>query len=142
MYIRCIDLETSGEEPDGVDIVEVGWTNLIPFYSDGGDVPSSWELGDTKSMLVDPGRPITPESMGVHHITDAHVAGMYETEEAIKLARDVPDDAILVAHNADYEMSILKYIDIRWIDTWKVAMKLAPTLPSHKLQALRYRLKL
>ena len=140
MLIRCIDTETTGEKPD-IHIIEVGWCNLVPVYH-ADETPHHWELDPPKSLLCDPGRSITPESSGVHHITDAMVAGMPPPDEQLRVACDIPGDGIFAAHNADYDRGLIGDRDRSWIDTYKVAVKLAPMAPFFKLQVLRYWLKL
>jgi len=139
--IRAIDLETSGEEPDAVDIVEVGWCSLIPVYTDS-ETPSFWDLTHPKSLLVKPTNPITPESSAVHHILDEDVQHADNVDDVLELALDGPHDMILAAHNASYEMGLIGHRNLRWIDTYKVAVVLAPQAPAFKLQVLRYWLEL
>jgi exodeoxyribonuclease X len=140
MLIRCIDTETTGEKPD-IRLVEVGWCNLIPIYH-ADESPHHWELDPPKSMLCDPGVPVSPEASAIHHITDAAVIGMPTPAEQLMIACDVPHDAVFAAHNADYDRDLVGRPDHAWIDTYKVAVHLAPMAPSFKLQALRYWLKL
>src|SRR5262249_55428772 len=84
MLIRAIDFETSGEEPN-IDVVETGWTNLIPVYQ-ASETPSFWDMGPTKSLLCNPGKPITPQSCAIHHIMDEDLVGA-----------DAPDDVLSIA---------------------------------------------
>lgn len=140
MLIRVLDLETTGEAPDILPI-EIGWCDLVPVYH-ADDVPHHWEIGTPKWILCDPGVPVSPESSGVNHITTEMVIGMEDPPTVIGRATDVAHDAIFVAHNADFEKSIIGDLGHQWIDTYKVAVKLAPMAPSFKLQVLRYWLKL
>jgi len=40
-----------------------------------------WRLSDARgSRLVNPGRPISPETMAVHHILDEQVSGAYSAD--------------------------------------------------------------
>lgn len=122
MIIRCIDFETTGipTDDDKHAIVEIGWCDL-------GKI--------SKSVLCNPGRPIPPEAMAVHHITDAMVASATGDASAI----DGAD--YYVAHNADYERQFYQ-TDKPVICTYKVALRLWPDAPSHGLQFLRYFLSL
>jgi exodeoxyribonuclease X len=141
--LRVIDLETSGEEPD-VDIVEVGWSDIV--MSDDPEI--FWHDDDFSgrmpyvSSLVNPGRPMSPQAQAVHHISNDDVAGAPKAEEVLARAFDCPSDTFFVAHYAEHEIGLLGQRGFRWIDTWKVAIKLAPKAPSWSLQVLRYRLDL
>ena len=65
--IRVIDLETAGNGPH--DVCEIGWQDV-----ERGD-DGFWRLSETRgSRLVNPGRPISPETMAVHHILDEQVS--------------------------------------------------------------------
>lgn len=144
--LRCIDLETTGEDPD-VAIVEVGWCDLRQ-----DSVTQEWEIAkpdDAASRywdahLVNPGQPITPESSGVHHITDEDVIGAMKPPDACALMFDCPTSTtVIVAYHADGDKKTLGGAHgYRWIDAWKIAVVLAPSAPGFKLQTLRYWLDL
>ena len=66
--IRIIDLETAGNGPN--DVCEIGWQDVA--LDDNG----RWSLNEERGALfVNPGSPISPETMAVHHILDSDVAG-------------------------------------------------------------------
>ena len=66
--VRVIDLETAGNGPN--DVCEIGWQDVVL------DADGRWHVNDERgSLLVNPGRPISPETMAVHHILDVEVAG-------------------------------------------------------------------
>lgn len=83
------------------------------------------------------------EAMGTHHITEKKVANerpFAETETYKKLPQ-LLKESVLVAHNAKYDIGILKTEGIetgKFICTYKVAYRLYD-YPNHKLQTLRYR---
>lgn len=137
--IRCIDLETSGDEPD-VAIVEIGWSDI------GGNSYTGWvHAGDLyTSHLVNPGRAITPMSSAIHHIIDVDVQGAAKIFDVLALAFDTTSETIYAAHYADGDKAAIGNVAAsrKWIDTWKIAVTLAPNAPSHSLQALRYWLDL
>ena len=97
-------------------------------------------------MIVEyfkPPVPIEFEAMAVHHITEKKVAdkppfaGSAGYEALVASLKD----SILVAHNAKFDMEILKNEDIdmnKFICTYKVARSLYD-YPNYKLQYLRYR---
>jgi exodeoxyribonuclease X len=133
--IRTIDLETAGNGPH--DVCEIGWQDVVQ----GAD--GVWVVSENRgSVLVNPGRPISPEAMAVHHILDEHVA---QAPFWKIVAPDVlrPDGGVLAlaAHRAAFEQ---RYCRPRfaggadWICTWKCALRLWPQLPSFSNQMLRY----
>jgi exodeoxyribonuclease X len=135
-----LDFESTGEKPN-IFVIEAGWCNLVPiFHAD--EVPHHWEIDAPKSFLCDPGIPVSCESSAVNHITTAMILGMESPDVVINRAFDVPRDAIFASHNADFEKDLCGNRSHQWIDTYKVAVALAPNAPSFKLQALRYWLKL
>ena len=133
--IRVIDLETGGNGPD--EVCEIGWQDLCQ------DADQGWRLGDDRgALLVNPGRPMSPETMAVHHILDAQVAGApYWRTVAPTVLR--PDGGVIAfaAHRAAFEQ---RYCRPRltggagWICTWKCALRLWPHLPRFSNQMLRY----
>jgi exodeoxyribonuclease X len=133
--VRVIDLETAGNGQS--DVCEIGWQDVVFDSADGWVVSS--ERG---SLLVNPGRPISPDTMAVHHILDREVADApYWKEIARSILR--PDGKIdaLAAHRATFEQ---RYCTPRmtgglpWICTWKCALRIWPELPRFSNQMLRY----
>lgn len=132
--IRVIDLETAGPGP--TDVCEIGWQDVI--CHDG-----LWRLGDERgNLLINPGRPISPDTMAIHHIRDQDVVGApFWASAAAAILR--PEGALLAlaAHRAAFEQ---RYCTPRlaggvdWICTWKCAMRLWPELPRFSNQMLRY----
>lgn len=135
MLLRAIDFETAEFAKDGDDqppprICEFGITDLL-LTEDGASI------GAIFSSLCDPGCPITPEASSVHHIVDADVRNALPfSQHAARVLDDRP--AYLVAHGADFERRLFDAGETPWIDTWKIALRIWPDEPSHKLQVLRY----
>ena len=133
--IRVIDLETAGNGPN--DVCEIGWQDVVR------DEGSRWRLNDERgSLFVNPGRPISAETMAVHHILDADVAGAPLWKEIASSALR-PEGGVLAlaAHRASFEQ---RYCTPRltgaaqWICTWKCALRVWPQLPRFSNQMLRY----
>jgi len=136
--IRCIDLESTGipTEQDRHAVCEVGWCDLT--LVGGGDVI----IGPTVDMITDPRRPIPPEARAVHHISDAEVAEIgHPVDAAFQLLMQGPPD-LFCAHNSGFEREFFGGGDVRWLCSYKVALRLWPDAPSHSLQVLRYHLEL
>lgn len=133
--IRVIDLETAGNGAN--DVCEIGWQDVVL----GGD--GLWAVTEERgARLVNPGRPISPETMAIHHILDEHVADApFWKEIAPSVLRPVDGVVALAAHRAAFEQ---RYCTPRltggasWICTWKCALRVWPELPRFSNQMLRY----
>ena len=133
--IRVIDLETGGNGPN--DVCEIGWQDVV-LNEDG-----RWEVIEERGALfVNPGRPISPDTMAIHHILDSQVADApYWKEIASTVLRPPFQIDALAAHRAAFEQ---RYCTPRftggtpWICTWKCAMRVWPQLPRFSNQMLRY----
>jgi len=130
--IRVIDLETTGFPNEDGRICEVGWTNII--QKDG-----TLSIGDTSSIICNPGVPMPPQASAVHHLLDQDVSGGIEPIEALKQCLTGCD--LIVAHQADFEKAFIE-VDRPWICTYKVARRLWPDCPSFTNQYFRYFLNL
>ncbi|KQN72955.1 exonuclease domain-containing protein [Devosia sp. Leaf64] len=133
--IRVIDLETSGDA--ATDVCEIGWQDVVSI--EGGP----WQVNDERGALfVNPGRPITPETMAIHHILDAFVADAPFWRDIAPTVLQPQDGVIaLAAHRAAFEQ---RYCTPRltggapWICTWKSALRVWPKLEGFSNQMLRY----
>lgn len=137
LIIRAIDVETCGMEPSD-PIVEVGWCDItIPPDRDAIILPGPMTtIGPPKSELVDPGRPIPPQAMGVHHITNKMVE---KARNVGWVLREMLEDVdAFAAHNVDMERGYIAVSGIPWLCTYKSSLRVYPEAPDHKLQTLRY----
>src|SRR5262249_46576510 len=91
-----VDLETTGGGPASGSITEIGAVRVV----DG-------RLLDTFSTLVNPGRPIQPFVTALTGITDAMVMTAPPIGEALPRFLDFAGDAVLVAHNASFDIAHL-----------------------------------
>ncbi|MDG2520536.1 DNA polymerase III subunit epsilon [Caulobacter segnis] len=133
--IRTIDLETAGNGPH--DVCEIGWQDV----EQGGD--GVWVVSESRgSLLVNPGRPISPETMAVHHILDEHVAAApFWKTVAGSVLRPPGGVLALAAHRAAFEQKFCRPRftgAVDWICTWKCALRVWPHLPGFSNQRLRY----
>lgn len=134
--LRVLDLETSGMDPnEGAEVCEIGITDI--FLMDDG----KWVIGPTKSQFVKPSHPIPAVASAIHHLTDADVANSPPWSEAALMILEDAHEVALCAHNSRFESRFFT-VPARWIDTYRVALHLAPQAPGHSLQVLRYWLKL
>lgn len=92
-----VDLETTGGAPADAGITEIGAVKVR-----GGEV-----LGEFAS-LVDPGEGVPPFIQVLTGITDAMVAGAPRLAGVLPQFLEFARGAVLVAHNAPYDVGFLK----------------------------------
>ena len=135
--IRVIDLETTGSRPPAHDVCEIGWQDVVL------GLEGRWIVDEERgALLVNPGRPIPPVTMAVHHIIDADVADApFWRDVAPGVLRPEKGVLALAAHRAAFEQRFCTPQlagGARWICTWKCALRLWPGSPSFSNQVLRY----
>ncbi|KAB2873720.1 MAG: 3'-5' exonuclease [Bauldia sp.] len=139
--MAVVDLETTGFTAPEHAPVEIGIVPLVSADRDLAGEPCFWTPVRGGGALVDPGRPIPPETSAIHHIVDADVAGMPAWREAFAWLFDGAGYAAFAAHSAATERQWItgEYTaGAPWIDTWKCALRLWPEAPGHGNQMLRY----
>src|SRR5664279_3363886 len=92
-----VDLETTGGSPQSSAITEIG-----AVKTRGGEV-----LGEFQT-LVDPGGPIPPFIVALTGITDAMLIAAPRIEQVLPAFLEFLGDAVLVAHNAPFDVGFLK----------------------------------
>jgi len=121
-----VDLETTGRSPGASGITEIGAVRV-----QGG------RLCDSFTTLVNPGHPIPPFITGLTGITDEMVAGAPPIGEALPSFLAFAGDAVLVAHNAAFDLGHLnaarralegRAIDLPAVCTLRLARRLYPEL--------------
>lgn len=123
MLETVIDLETTGTDHEHDKIVEVGFCDAAG--------------GKRFSKVCDPGIPIPAEACAVHHITDNHVVGHPFAHNL-----DYPESRYYVSHNSRFDAPFMAWVKARWVCTYRCALRVWPDAPNHKLQTLRYWLRL
>lgn len=134
----ALDLETTGLDPRRDAIVSLA---AIPFVE---GLPAPGYV-----TLVDPGRPIPPESTAVHGLTDGMVRGGPPLESVLHEAEPVVGGAVLVGHHVGFDLAVLARARRarglpRWrnhaIDTGRLAASLHPDWRDFSLERLAERL--
>ncbi|WP_159449635.1 DEDD exonuclease domain-containing protein [Demequina sp. NBRC 110057] len=92
-----VDLETTGASPADCGITEIG-----AVKTRGGEV-----IGEFQT-LVDPGSPIPPMIVALTGITDAMVVAAPRIEQVLPAFLEFLGDAVLVAHNARFDVGFLR----------------------------------
>jgi len=126
-----IDLESTDREPEKAHIVEWAALVLFPEWFGQGGVQ---EHGG----LVKPPVQIPAET------SDVADAPTWDVEQQ-KLAALLTAGTIAVAHNAEYERTMLAKLEVpglRWLCTYKAACRVWPDAPGFSNETLRYYLGL
>lgn len=103
------DTETTGLSVERDDIIQIGAVRIL-----NGRIVS----GEVMNTYVDPGRPIPADSTKIHHISDADVAGAPDIAEAGRAFHHFARDAVLVAHNAPFDIGLLRRFQERMQVDW------------------------
>ena len=127
------DIETTGFSPVNNRIIEIGAVKV-----QGG------KIIDRYSTFVNPKVPIPFEIEKLTSISDAMVIDAPEIEEVLPAFLDFCDGAVLVAHNASFDMSFIIEnskrqgfsTDYTYVDTMVISRVLLPSQNKHTLDAL------
>ena len=104
-----LDLETTGLSIAEDSVIQIGAVRVI-----NGTIVK----GEEFESYVDPQRPIPPASSRIHQITDREVAQAPTMAEAGRQLHDFSRDAVLVAHNAPFDIGLLKRHEAEIGETW------------------------
>jgi DNA polymerase III epsilon subunit family exonuclease len=91
-----VDLETTGLRPGSSHICEIGAVRVRHF-----------ELEDEFELLVDPGVPLAPAISALTGLRDAELRGQAHPGIAVRRFLEFAGDAVLVAHNARFDLAFL-----------------------------------
>lgn len=94
-----LDTETTGLSPQrGGRICEIAIVR-----TQGGKTVDSWD------SLIHPGRPIPPEVTAIHGIDDSMVEDSPRFSEVAAQVCEMLDEAVLVAHNAPFDIGFVSW---------------------------------
>jgi len=130
----ALDIETTGLTPVVDRIVEIG---AVKFRN--GEVIEIFQ------ELIDPQIPISPSAFAVNGITDKMVRGKPTIEAVLPRFIEFLGEAVLIAHNAPFDVGFLSYeiskldltaADTSVLDTCAIPKKLFPGAYSYSLENL------
>lgn len=128
------DVETTGFNPQrGARIIEIG-----AVLVENGKMISEFK------SLINCGKAISRQAQRVHGITNEMLLAEPAPEEIFPGFLKYISGSTLVAHNAVFDISFLRYefsrlgigINNRYLCTMKMSRRRFPTLPNHKLETV------
>jgi DNA polymerase-3 subunit epsilon len=134
------DTETTGLEPAaGDEIIQIGAVRAI-----NGRLLRQ----EVIDQILDPRRPLKPEGIPIHGITEDMVRGQPTIDVVLPVFHEFCADTVLVAHNAAFDMRFLQLkeestglkFDQPVLDTLLLSAVIHPNQESHKLEAIAERL--
>ncbi|WP_404377646.1 exonuclease domain-containing protein [Vreelandella aquamarina] len=138
--LRCLDIVAFDTETTGLElrrgdtVISLGACRIV-----NGRLLAS----DAFDHFVDPQRPIPAASTVIHGITDADVAGAAPLKTVLGLFHDYVDNAVLLAHNAAFDMLAISGhgipFDMPVLDTLLISKALDEALDGHDLDTLAKR---
>ena len=134
------DTETTGLEPsNGDEIIQIGAARIVN---------NRLLHQEVFNQLVDPERPLKPESIPIHGITEDMVRGQPNIDVVLPAFHEFCEDTVLIAHNAAFDMRFLQLKEERTgirftqpvLDTLLLSAVVHPNQESHKLDVILERL--
>lgn len=145
--VLFLDTETTGADPETAEVCELAL--LLSSYS---GFQRETDADRMLEVLVKPTVEVPPEASAVHHITNRMLEDKPHIKKIAGSVRELVDRADLVcAHNLNFDLTILRrelpdvfgsITQEMELDTLRLSRHVWPMIPSHALQALRYRYEL
>ena len=142
LTFTVFDTETTGLNPSqGDEIIQIGATRVL-----NGKLLRS----ESFEQLVDPQRPLAPESAKIHGINSEMLRGQPTIDKVLPAFHAFAADTVLIAHNAAFDMRFLQLkeeetglrFDHPVLDTLLLSAVIHPNQESHRLEAIAERLGL
>jgi len=134
------DTETTGLDPAaGDEVIQLGAIRVVK---------GRLLLDETIDQLIDPQRSVPASSVAIHGIAPELLLGQPTILEILPLFQTFAEGAVLVAHNAAFDLRFLNLHQTRTgivfrqpvLDTLLLSSIVHPTLGSHSLDAIAERL--
>jgi len=129
-----VDLETTGLDPNNDEIIEIGAIKV-----------EGKELKDIFNKLIRPEKSVTEQITNLTGITSDMLENELPVKPVISQFSHFIGNSILVAHNADFDISFLHVNFKKWLNTQLsntavctllVARDILPNLENHKLHTV------
>ncbi|MGV9798804.1 exonuclease domain-containing protein [Mycobacterium sp. NPDC003449] len=117
-----VDLETCGEDPTRDAITEIG---AVRYRASS--------IVDEMSTMVDPQQPIPPEIVKLTGITQDMVTGAVTISDALPAFLEFAHGAVLVAHNAEFDLGFLTAAAAAHRITWPTLTSICTVRLARKL---------
>ncbi|MGR2737404.1 exonuclease domain-containing protein [Billgrantia sp. Q4P2] len=137
LEVVAFDTETTGLDlRRGDTVISIGACRIVN---------ARLLASDTFDVRVDPGKPIPPASTAIHGITDDDVAGAPPLPVILPRFRDYIGDAVILAHNAAFDLLALQSpgsgiaLEMPVLDTLLISRALDESLDGHDLDTLAER---
>ncbi|WP_232697071.1 PolC-type DNA polymerase III [Brevibacillus daliensis] len=133
------DTETTGLNANEHTIIEIAAVKMK-----GGEIIEEW------TELIDPELQIGPKTTEITGITNEMLRGKDKLDVVLRRFKDFAGDAILVAHNAEFDQAFINACAIRvgmepwknaFLDTLPLARMLYPGMRTYRLGSLAKRFK-
>ncbi len=145
--ILYLDTETTGVDTETAHICEIAF--LLSTYN--GFIRDTQKDVIIQELILPP-EPVPPEASAIHHITNGMLVGKPSLGDfSEKISEIVSEADYISAHNVPFDLTILKrelpgvfgkIEEEMKLDSLRLARHIWPSIPSHSLQALRYRFDL
>ncbi len=136
------DLETTGLDPSGGDqIIQIGAIRIVN---------GRLQHNETVDQLVDPQRKVPPIATEITGITPDMLVGQPTVKEVLPDFREFVENAVLVAHNAAFDMRFLELNEVKTgvrfrnpvLDTLLLSTVVHPNLEDHTLDGIANRMNI
>lgn len=133
------DTETTGLDPSRDEIISIGAVRIV-----NGRILSE----ECFDQLVDPRRPVPPESIRIHGIPPERLAGQPTIDQVLPSFQRFAEDTVLVGHNAAFDLRMFQVKATSTgvvfinpvLDTMLLSAAVNPSLKDHNLDAIARRL--
>ncbi|MHA2938074.1 3'-5' exonuclease [Vibrio sp. RC27] len=125
----CLDLETTGLDPNHDTIVSIGWVVIKNYHID---------LSSSVQMLVKDSAKVSKESIVIHHLTPEMLSNGYTLDDAMEAFFTQAQGRVIVAHACFVEQGFLdRYINHKfglpslpmvWLDTLGLEKRLCQSI--------------
>jgi DNA polymerase III subunit alpha, Gram-positive type len=140
----AVDVETTGLDPANDRLIEIAAVLFKPD-GQGGFTPA-----DSLVTLVNPGQPVPPRSQELTGITTDMLRTAPPPLAAIERLKEIVGKRLVIAHNAFFDLSFIRYEGFRTareqdprvkfnpplVDTLALARIMLPGLANHKLNTV------